>query len=168
MNSNQQFRTIPAPPGSVTASAIITRMVDGLGFRYFWATEGLRKNDYKLQPQADMMSLGQLITHIWHLIDWVHTSIISIKKNKPQGSPDILREETLQTLWELHCIFSQLENEELQNLTIADLSVWHFINGPLSDALTHVGQINSYRRMAGNPVSSVNVFTGNPEPLKRK
>lgn len=28
---------------------------------------------------------------------------------------------------------------------------WYLINGPIADALTHVGQISSWRRMAGNP-----------------
>jgi len=34
------------------------------------------------------------------------------------------------------------------------------INGPLADALTHVGQINSFRRINGNPCKKVNVFNG--------
>jgi hypothetical protein len=36
------------------------------------------------------------------------------------------------------------------------------INGPISDALTHVGQVNSFRRLSGNPVSPANVFSGEP------
>ncbi len=36
------------------------------------------------------------------------------------------------------------------------------LNGPISDALTHVGQVNSFRRLSGNPVYGANVFTGTP------
>ena len=39
------------------------------------------------------------------------------------------------------------------------------VNGPFSDALTFTGQINSFKRLAGSPVTGVNVFTG--KPLRR-
>jgi hypothetical protein len=47
-------------------------------------------------------------------------------------------------------------------LTIDGRPFWHIINGPISDALSHVGQINSFRRLAGNPTPKANVFTGSP------
>jgi len=40
--------------------------------------------------------------------------------------------------------------------------LWWLINGPLSDALTHVGQIASWRRINGNPILGANVFYGTP------
>jgi len=36
------------------------------------------------------------------------------------------------------------------------------INGPFSDALTHVGQVASWRRINGNPILGANVFFGTP------
>ena len=36
------------------------------------------------------------------------------------------------------------------------------LQGPFADALTHVGQINTYRRMAGNPTPGADVFRGLP------
>ena len=39
---------------------------------------------------------------------------------------------------------------------------WSIINGPLADGLTHVGQVASWRRMAGNPVPVADVFRGLP------
>ena len=39
--------------------------------------------------------------------------------------------------------------------------VWHLFNGPIDDAISHVGQITSFRRSAGNPINPfVNVFMG--------
>ena len=38
----------------------------------------------------------------------------------------------------------------------------HVVNGPLADALTHIGQINVLRRANGNPVPKANVFLGRP------
>src|SRR4030095_3596210 len=39
------YYTIPDTPKSFTANNVAARMVDGLGFRYFWATEGLTDKD---------------------------------------------------------------------------------------------------------------------------
>ena len=40
---------------------------------------------------------------------------------------------------------------EMEKNTSRKLPFWYWINGPLADALTHVGQITSWRRIAGNP-----------------
>ena len=57
---------------------------------------------------------------------------------------------------------SDISIEELSETTIDGRSFWHIINGPIADAFTHVGQINSFRRLSGNPVPKANVFTGTP------
>jgi hypothetical protein len=44
---------------------------------------------------------------------------------------------------------------------ISDYPLWNLLNGPLADAINHVGQIVSFRRSAGNPIpAGVNVFRG--------
>jgi len=55
-----------------------------------------------------------------------------------------------------------MSDGDLEKLRIRDKPFWNLINGPLSDALTHTGRINSFRRLAGNPVAGANVFTGEP------
>lgn len=42
-----------------------------------------------------------------------------------------------------------------------ELPFWNEINGPIADALWHVGQVVSLRRSSGNPFNpKVNVLTG--------
>ena len=43
MNSQEKlpYYQIPEPSTEYTAGTSASRMVDGLGFRFFWATEGL-------------------------------------------------------------------------------------------------------------------------------
>ncbi len=39
--------------------------------------------------------------------------------------------------------------------------IWNLLNGPLSDAIYHTGQLVSFRRTSGNPIQTgVNVFFG--------
>jgi hypothetical protein len=60
-----------------------------------------------------------------------------------------------------------LDDRALEKITIDDHPFWHMINGPIADALTHVGQINSFRRLAGNPTPRAGLFTGEPPGAKK-
>ena len=58
------YYQIPDAPESYTQGAIAARMVDGLGFRYYWATEGLRSEDLQFRPGEDARSSEETIDHI--------------------------------------------------------------------------------------------------------
>ena len=42
------YYTLPDPPTEMTATGVLIRLVDSFGFRYRWATEGLREEDMEL------------------------------------------------------------------------------------------------------------------------
>ena len=45
-NKNElPYAQIPEAPNEYTVGGVVSRMIDGLGFRYYWATEGLRSED---------------------------------------------------------------------------------------------------------------------------
>ena len=68
MNSSNFYRHIPDPPDKVSGTTIFIRMLDGLGFRFYWATEDLRSEDYAFQPGPDTFRIGELVQHIWGLV----------------------------------------------------------------------------------------------------
>ena len=79
------------------------------------------------------------------------------------------RVATLQNIKMASDIFKASSAEEIANFNIIfkrgteenSVPVWHLFNGPIDDAITHVGQITSYRRSSGNPINPfVNVFMG--------
>lgn len=42
-----------------------------------------------------------------------------------------------------------------------ELPIWNLINGPIADAIWHVGQVVSFRRASGNPFNAkVNLMMG--------
>jgi hypothetical protein len=153
------FYQIPEYPENLTAGSILTRLLDGLGFRFRWATEGLGEPEYKFRPCEDCMSIEELINHIWRLINWINISVTDKVYNRPEGTGEII-EQTLEIIYHLRETTLNMGEKELLGIEIREKPFWHIINGPLSDALTHVGQINSFRRLAGKPIRGVNVFTG--------
>jgi len=56
MTTPLPFREIPAYPESYSAESVVARMIDGLGFRFYWATEGLRPEDLAFRPTPESRS----------------------------------------------------------------------------------------------------------------
>jgi hypothetical protein len=50
-------------------------MVDGLAFRYRWATDGLRSEDFKFKPGPESLSMSVLMHHIKVLVRVSATSL---------------------------------------------------------------------------------------------
>jgi len=72
------------------------------------------------------------------------------------------RESILDMITVLIETLESMSDEDLSKITIENRQFWYIINGPVADTLTHVGQINSFRRLAGNPTPKANVFLGLP------
>ncbi|NJM26707.1 MAG: hypothetical protein HC859_15745 [Bacteroidia bacterium] len=74
-------------------------------------------------------------------------------KNLKEAS-DKLRSSTDKDMESYVMTFKRGENKR-------EFPFWNEINGPISDALWHVGQVVSFRRSSGNPFNSkVSVLTG--------
>lgn len=173
MAQDYPFSSIPQAPKNFSASNSICRMIQGLGFRYHWATEGLRAEDLEYRPSDEAQSTLGTIQHIYSL----SITILNAAKNKVSEGPrpippdrlDELRTATLDYLQESAELFLNFNEDELYELNIiferggkqSKFPIWNLINGPISDALYHTGQVVSFRRTSGNPISKgVNVFLG--------
>ncbi|MEN8908100.1 MAG: hypothetical protein ABF289_19275 [Clostridiales bacterium] len=155
------FRNIESYPKSFTASNIIVRMIDGLGFRFYWTTHGLRKKDYEFSPAEGRWSISETVRHIRDLVNWISISFEGKNWPKPENDKKI-REDTLKIMQQLRNLFENSSNEDLDNYRIRGMKVWNIINGPLADALEHTGQIEMLRRINGNPPENFNYFLGKP------
>jgi hypothetical protein len=176
--SDLPYLELPPPPASLDGVSVLIRLVDGIGFRYRWATEGLRPEDLTFRPCEGAMTIGEVMSHLSLLLKWVHGSITGELDHEPEDlmfpdPPDgerlaELRRTTLDTVIALRGTLEQVGDGGLAKVTLTgsanrdSLPFWSMINGPLADSLTHVGQISSWRRMAGNPAPGSNPFRGTP------
>ena len=166
MNDELPFYQLDGYPAQVTGPSVLARLLDGLGFRFHWATQGLTEQDYAFSPGQGCQSIGQLIEHIWGLTHWISITVLGQEAVRPEASKE-QRAHVLQMLHQLRERFLTLDDQALAAITIRGLPFWHLLNGPLADALTHVGQINVLRRLAGNPTPRASVFTGKPPGDKK-
>ena len=168
MNELPYYR-IPEPPKSMTATTVLLRLMDGLGFRYRWATEGLKAKDLEFQPCSTSMKVWELLAHIHKLLIISEEFITGNELEKVTPvSLDERRKKTLDAVVRIREALLELDDEYLENRMYSppwderEFPIWNLINGPLSDALTHVGQIASWRRINDNPILGARVFRGEP------
>ncbi len=164
------FRSLPPGPETATGSAVLVRLVEGTGFRFTWATEGLRETDLTCRPTPQTMSIAELAAHVCDLVTWVAIAAGAVPADtKPPDSPPpfaSVRQRVLEVLALLRARLADMSDGEIGAIRIGSRAgpvPWpHIVNGPLADALTHIGQINVIRRWSGNPAPKANVFLGRP------
>jgi uncharacterized damage-inducible protein DinB len=165
------YYKIPAAPEMYNAATVSARMIDGLGFRYHWATEGLRLEDLAFEPGNEGQNCTEVLTHILGLSRFI---LRTVKKEVHDNSIDYpelewkeMRKVTLENLKEASNILKGTGDISDSNIIfkrgekISEFPFWNLLNGPLSDAIYHTGQIVSFRRTSGNPINpNVSVFRG--------
>ncbi len=173
MEETPPYYQIPEAPESYNGTNVVARMIDGLGFRYYWATKDLRDGDLEFTPGNNGRKASIVLDHLHGL----STTILNGTLNKPNVRPaekvertwEELRKATLENFMAASKNLRLADGEDLQHLNIifqrgensSEFPFWNMINGPIADAIYHVGQIVSFRRSSGNPMDpNVNVFMG--------
>lgn len=172
--SEVPYHKIESYPESYSLGGVVSRMLDGLGYRYHWASIDLRAEDLSYEPGNEGKNTIETLKHIYELS--ADALLLSEGKEfkRPRSTVEnesyqALRKLTLQNISKASENFRAMSDEEVKSLKVVfasesnkkEYEFWHFINGQLSDAIYHTGQIVSFRRSSGNPVpKGVNVFTG--------
>ncbi|MGR3810922.1 hypothetical protein [Jiulongibacter sp. NS-SX5] len=167
MAQDLPLKTIPEAPAEITEYTLLARMVEGLGFRYYWATEGLRDEDLAYKPSAEARTSMETIEHIYGLVSVIENTVYA-RPNAGQKNAMSFEDMRAATLHKLKATSDALRNEETvspEEMKIifgtTEYPVWNLINGPIEDAVWHVGQVVSFRRASGNPFTkNVSVLTG--------
>ncbi|AWV98914.1 hypothetical protein [Arcticibacterium luteifluviistationis] len=169
---NDYFYNIPEAPESFSSANILSRMVDALGFRYYWATSGLENKDLEFKPNPESRTTLETLQHICGLTDITKNTAIGQSTNfSTRVIPTDFKSVRAKTLQDLKDASIYLKSKPLspeQEKMIfesdnggSEYPLWNLINGPLADALWHTGQVVSFRRSSGNPLpSGINVLTG--------
>jgi hypothetical protein len=179
--SDLPYYEIPDYPVAYTPGAVAARVMDGLGFRYYWATEGLRPEDLKFKPSGESTgeprSTEATIQHIYGLTN----TILNTTKKLPNVSGALnvnlpfeeLRKKTLENIKTAADILRTASDSEIAEMKVIfksesgtrEFPFWNILNGPIDDALWHVGQVITFRRSSGNPYNNkASVFTGKVNP----
>jgi len=105
---------------------------------------------------ADFQGVGrrpvQILAHIGDVLDWA--------LSMAQGKQKYIESQALVWDKEVGRFFASLQrlDDYLASAEPVHAPLEKLFQGPIADALTHVGQIAMLRRMAGAPISGENYF----------
>ena len=161
-DSTDFYYKIPEYPEKYSSGNVAARVVDGLGFRYYWATQGLRPEDLAHKPSDEARTTNETLDHLYSLTIIVYNSVSG---NENRANPesknwsfDEKRAQTLESIKQTSELLKNSSEEDFAsyNSTLgkSEFPFWNMLNGPIADALWHVGQIVSFRRSSGNPLNS--------------
>ncbi len=166
------YKAIGDYPDDYGPGNVLSRMVDGLGYRYYWASEGLTETDLAYKIEENSRSTRQTLEHLHGLSRGILSASRDIpfqRQSAAELSYEDLRGQTLTNLKMASEAFSGKSTDELSEMNVIfqnpqgnrEFELWHVMNGFIADALYHTGQIVTYRRASGNPLNpKVNVFMG--------
>lgn len=173
MSQNLPYQQIPVVPSHYAAATVVARFIDGLGYRYYWATEKLTEQDLAYRPSEKGMSMLDTVKHIYDLSATFLNVVQQIPNIRPYQTPEMSFEEyraqSLHNFEKASELFKQMDEAGLAGCKVVfqrgekqfEFDHWFFINGQLADAMYHTGQLVTFRRTTGNPMNSkVNVFMG--------
>lgn len=107
-------------------------------------------SDFGVGPKS--RTPGQILSHIGDLLDWALWLAKGEKTWKELPPQDWAADVT-----RFHASLEKLD-EYLASGAPLGSSAEQIFQGPIADALTHVGQIAMLRRLAGEPVKGENYF----------
>jgi hypothetical protein len=104
------------------------------------------------QAHGGVRTPGQILTHVGDLMDW-GLSMANGKREWHDSKPQAWKEEAERFFAALKKFDDFLASSEPMHAPAEKL-----FQGPIADALTHIGQIAILRRLAGDPVKGENYY----------
>ena len=159
------YYELPEATEEFTAGTMAARIVDALGFRFYWATDSLASQDLVFRANEEGKSTEETIIHIYSLSSTIVNSTLKQSNSKitENLSYTELRSKTLRNLKTAADILRTSDDISQFKIIFGDREIpfWNQINGPIADSVWHCGQIAINRRTTGNPINpKVNHFTG--------
>lgn len=172
--SGLPYADISETPEEFTIGNFASRMVDGLGFRFYWATEKLTAENIAYRPSEEARSIEETIDHIVSLTTILKNAVMKRPTTFPIDleGPDFWdkRAMILDNIEDASAILANSEPADFEEYEMTFVypdgnsvthPFWNLINGPIEDAVWHTGQVVSMRRAAGNPFDGkVSVLRG--------
>ena len=144
--------TSSSTPGADPARALLRHTLATLAYRGGKAVHNAPNGFGEFQAGKGLRTPGQVLAHIGDLLDWALS--IATGQQKWQNSKPLTWEQEVARYFAALTKFDDF----LASSQTIQVPMEKLFQGPIADALTHVGQIAMLRRMAGDPVKGENSF----------
>jgi RimJ/RimL family protein N-acetyltransferase len=142
--------TVETTPGAASSRALLRHTLATLAYRAAKACRGAPHGFTDFRAASDSRSAGEILAHLGDLMEWVDSQARGAQRwtdSKPGAwDDDVAR---------FHRALQRLDDYVASGAPL-HYDATRLFQGGIADALTHVGQINLLRRLAGSPVRGEN------------
>ena len=143
----------PAPsPASDPTRQLLRHTVATIAYRGAKAVRGAPEGFSSFTCGGGCRSAGEILAHIGDLLDWALSMADGSRQwhdSKPQSwNDDVRRFHSALAAFDSYLVSDKPLQAPMEKL----------FQGPIADALTHIGQIAVMRRLADSPVKGENYF----------
>lgn len=135
----------------MTEREMLRHTLATLAYRGGKAVRGAPDRFADFKTEADIRTPGQILAHVGDLLDWA-LELADGRHTWRDSPPRPWPEEVARFFEALARFDARLASEA----PLAGFTVGQLFQGPVADALTHLGQIAMLRRMFGSPVRGEN------------
>jgi len=105
-----------------------------------------------LRPADSVRTPVEILNHINGVLMYAHSHMTTYDSTRP---PPGEWDDEVAHFFE---ILAQLDKSIRERTPFVDANEEQLLQGPLADAMLHLGQIGIFRRLAGSPVAPENYF----------
>jgi hypothetical protein len=149
--TTEESNATPPPPDQTTRS-MLRHTLATLAYRGGKAVRGAPDGFAEHRASPSSRTPGQILAHVGDLLDWA-VSLADGRHEWHDSTPLPWEKEIERFHAGLATLDARLAGKEPLGFSAERL-----FQGPIADALTHVGQITLLRRIAGAPVRGENYF----------
>jgi hypothetical protein len=131
----------------------LRRLLASLDFRFAHVTSTAPKDFEGFRAGADVRTPLELVRHLRNLVEFVHEQFD--RSESDDNSEGTFEEECRRFRSAICRLDAFLASSPPFRPTRPGLDYAGLLQGPVSDALTHVGQLAMLRRLAGSPVAPI-------------
>jgi hypothetical protein len=139
-------------PPSDPARQLLRHTVATLAYRGGKAVRGAPDTFGNFEGAQDIRTPGQILAHVGDLLDW-GLSLARGQQRWKDSTPLPWTDEVGRFFAALEAFDAYLASADPLHAPVEKL-----FQGPVADALTHIGQIAMLRRLAGAPVRAENYY----------
>lgn len=130
--------------------ALLRHFLAALAYRTQKALRGAPPEFGTFQPAADVRSPAELVRHMTSVLGYARTFFVG-GRYYPEPLPTFADE-----VERFHAMLHDLARHLEAGDPLRETTPTRLLQGPLSDAMTHAGQLALLRRLAGSPVPPEN------------
>lgn len=140
----------PAPP----RHALLRHFLATLAYRTQKAVRGAPEHYADLDAGQGVRTPAEILRHMTALLEYVRTRLDGSRRPTPPDPPPTFDEEVER----FHGELARLAEHLAAGAELTLSTVERLLQGPLSDAMTHVGQLAMLRRLAEAPIAPESYF----------